>query len=279
MRVPASAYAALGLEPGADRAAVEQAYRRLIKLHHPDRSGGDASRAAEINRAYFELRRQHEAEPPEPEVRVRRSNGARHRKRRRRSSSGKLWPVLILSVAALLLIGRERVVEQVPRWIAWLADAPVPESGRGSAARADSSALDGPLSEPAIGGSIEQAVRLTRSGDEEELAQLSRSCHRAMRSNPELAQLDRCAAFDIAAVALADRDPISDRGAFSASAVTSRLMNAGRLLSSDYLAIERRLDRVRTAVELTLTPPAPLPPPPIVVDEEQQPAEALPDGA
>src|SRR5689334_7649449 len=52
----ASAYAALGLEPGADAATIDQAYRKLIKLHHPDRAGGDAARAAEINRAYRELR-------------------------------------------------------------------------------------------------------------------------------------------------------------------------------------------------------------------------------
>ena len=52
----ASAFAALGLEPGANAAAIEQAYKRLIKQHHPDRKGGDARRAAEINRAYRELR-------------------------------------------------------------------------------------------------------------------------------------------------------------------------------------------------------------------------------
>src|SRR6476646_6043339 len=52
----ASAYAVLGLEPGADSAAVERAYKRLIKQHHPDREGGDGTRAAEINRAYRELR-------------------------------------------------------------------------------------------------------------------------------------------------------------------------------------------------------------------------------
>src|SRR5690348_11427861 len=51
-----SAYAALGLEPDADSAAIEQAYKRLIKEHHPDREGGDARRAAEINRAYRDLR-------------------------------------------------------------------------------------------------------------------------------------------------------------------------------------------------------------------------------
>src|SRR5690348_11518867 len=56
MRADASAFAALGLEPGADAAAIDQAYKRLIKLHHPDREGGDVARAAEINRAYRELR-------------------------------------------------------------------------------------------------------------------------------------------------------------------------------------------------------------------------------
>jgi hypothetical protein len=50
-----SALAVLGLEPGADAAAIEQAYKRLIKQHHPDREGGDSTRAAEINRAYHEL--------------------------------------------------------------------------------------------------------------------------------------------------------------------------------------------------------------------------------
>src|SRR5437660_10059421 len=52
----ASAYAVLGVDPAADSAEIEQAYRRLIKQHHPDREGGDAARAAEINRAYRELR-------------------------------------------------------------------------------------------------------------------------------------------------------------------------------------------------------------------------------
>ena len=49
---------ALRLEDGrvADLAAVDRAYRRLIKQHHPDRTGGDSSRAAEINRAYREIR-------------------------------------------------------------------------------------------------------------------------------------------------------------------------------------------------------------------------------
>jgi hypothetical protein len=41
---------------------------------------------------------------------------------------------------------------------------------------------------------------------------------------------------------------------FDASAMTARQMTAGSLLSRDYLAIERRLDRIRTVVQLTLRP-------------------------
>ena len=60
----ASAYAALGLEPGADSSAIEQAYRRLIKEHHPDRQGGDARRAAEIIEAYRKLRAEKNLKDP-----------------------------------------------------------------------------------------------------------------------------------------------------------------------------------------------------------------------
>src|SRR3954447_1276369 len=56
MATNASAYDVLGVEPGADWTTVERAYKTLMKTHHPDRAGGDAERAAEINRAYRELR-------------------------------------------------------------------------------------------------------------------------------------------------------------------------------------------------------------------------------
>jgi curved DNA-binding protein CbpA len=50
MSAERSAFAILGLRPGAGRAQVDSAYRRLMKLYHPDRTGGDGIRAAEINR-------------------------------------------------------------------------------------------------------------------------------------------------------------------------------------------------------------------------------------
>src|SRR4051794_1165936 len=64
MAADASAYTVLGLEPDADAAAIEQAYKRLIKQHHPDREGGDADRAAEINRAYRDIRSERHLEDP-----------------------------------------------------------------------------------------------------------------------------------------------------------------------------------------------------------------------
>lgn len=48
-------YALLQIEPGADREAVKQAYRRLARRYHPDVNDGDASatrRMQQINHAY-----------------------------------------------------------------------------------------------------------------------------------------------------------------------------------------------------------------------------------
>ena len=45
-------YAVLGVAANASDTEIEQAYRRLISRHHPDRAGGVEARAREINRAY-----------------------------------------------------------------------------------------------------------------------------------------------------------------------------------------------------------------------------------
>ena len=285
MRSPASAYEALGLEPGADRTAVEEAYRRLIKRYHPDRSGGDARRAAEINQAYFELRRQQDLDPPvayaEAQPRAapaRPFRSARARPPRRGRRRHRFWPLMLLLLACWALIERQRLAEQVPRWIDTLSalQSPVLASGGGTV-RLDTSAVDGPLEEGVISDSINQVLELADRGDEHGLAQRSRECHRRLRSKLELAMLDRCAAFDDAAAVISDRMNASDRGTFSPSAVTARQMTAAGLLSSDYLANERRLDRIRTMVELTIVPrPPPLPP--VVPVEDEAPAAPVEAG-
>ena len=275
MPAPASAYAALGLEPDADREAIERAYRDLIKRYHPDRSGGDAARAAEINRAYFELRRGHQAGEPIPPPPVRRYRDHRSRRPSRRSP---LWPVLLIACGIILTVERDWLGSAVPRWIASLGKLqgePLPR-GRATAVASDSAALDGPLDESAVARAIEQAIALVERGDEDALAEKSRDCHRRMRANPGLEQLDRCAAFENAVAVLGDRDPLHDSTVFNASAITARQMTAASLLSSDYLAIERRLDRIRTVVQLTLRPaPPPARKTPIEVEPE---AEAAPEG-
>jgi curved DNA-binding protein CbpA len=49
-------YRVLGIPYGASPAVVLEAFRRLSKLHHPDREGGSEERFVEIQQAYEALR-------------------------------------------------------------------------------------------------------------------------------------------------------------------------------------------------------------------------------
>jgi curved DNA-binding protein CbpA len=52
-------YRVLGVSPGASSEELHDAYRRMVKLHHPDRNDGSeesARRFAEIQEAYEEVR-------------------------------------------------------------------------------------------------------------------------------------------------------------------------------------------------------------------------------
>lgn len=244
MAEDASAFAALGLEPGADAVAIEQAYKRLIKEHHPDREGGNSARAAEINRAYRELRvTRNLKEPlelnqdwPEAALSVRRG-----------------WPALAVTAAVgaaslLLLAGPLGPSTDSLR---------SPSMPRLSAAqdKPHADAMDQPLNLGAIAEAARRAQNLARSSDEMELASVSRDCHHRLRNDPTLIQLDRCVAFDDAVVQLQDRDPLRDQGPFSELAVTSRLWSGATALSDDYVAIDGRLGRIRLQVELALAPP------------------------
>jgi DnaJ domain len=233
-----SAYAALGLEPGADAAAVERAYKKLIKEHHPDREGGDARRAAEINRAYRDLRGPREKDALEfhdhPDIPRRQG-----------------WIIAAVGLAVGLIGG---LVLAGPMGDLWYASASHLPLVRGAAAAIPGEAMDQPLHLSLIDGSAREALRMSRSQDEMALASATRNCHHKLRTEPSVAQLDRCAAFDDAVVQLQDRDPLRDQGPFGELAVTGRQWSGASALSSDYLAIDGRLDKIRIRVELVLAP-------------------------
>lgn len=246
----ASAFAALGLEPDADDAEIEQAYKRLIKEHHPDREGGDAHRASEINRAYRELRAKRDLKDP-LELNDDRFDGP--------SAGRHGWPALVLMGLAaiavlLLLVGPFGLSADALR-------SPVLHRfAAGHAKAAASDAMDQPLHAAAIAAAAHRAQYLSRTRDEMALASASRDCHHALRNDPSLLQLDRCAAFDDAVVQLQDRDPLRDQGPFSELAVTGRLWSGATALSDDYVAIDSRLDRIRLQVEMALlSAPQPTP--------------------
>ncbi len=233
-----SAYAVLGLDPTADDAAIERAYRRLIKQFHPDR-GGDPTRAAEINRAYDELRSE----------RVLRDPLHFNEADQRNSGERSAWVllVLVLTAASIFLV---------------FQSAPGLKPGAASTSvrtlpsvRTPSGPMDRPVNVNEIKRAAADAQQLRHSSDEIGLAARSRACHQALRTRPSLAQFDQCAAFDAAVVQLQDRDPLRDQGPFSELAVTGRTRSAAALLSDDSVAIDARVDRIRRLVERALAPP------------------------
>jgi hypothetical protein len=249
MAADASAYAALGLEPGADGADIEQAYKKLIKQHHPDREGGDVVRAVEINRAYRELRASQQLKDP--------LELYDHIAEQRRSRLPwlALGGILCTAVAAGLMI-QSPVMSGAAQPFGHRNPPPLPH-------KADD-VMDEPLYTVAIDAAVRTALDLHRTSDEMALSAASAECNRRLRANPDLAQLDRCAAFDDAVVQLQDRDPFGDRGPFSELAVTSRQWSSASAISDDYLSIDGRLDKVRLRVELLLAPlidPEPSAPP------------------
>jgi hypothetical protein len=240
-----SALAVLGLGPGADAAAIEQAYKNLIKQHHPDRPGGNAIRAAEITRAYRELRGGKAATDP---LQFNKDIGAMRTARH--------WPLAALvaggAIAALVVVMGPSV-PLARSMSAPKVGLPFRHGARPSAAEA----MAEPLHLAAIDSAVRQALRLYRTRDEMALADASNECHRRLRNDPGTAMLDQCAAFDDAVVGLEDRDPLRDEGPFAPLAVTGRQWSAASALSDDYLAIDGRLDQVRLRVELALAPQVP----------------------
>jgi hypothetical protein len=238
--------AVLGLEPGADRRAIDDAFKALMKQHHPDRAGGDGARAAEIIRAYRALR---------PGAMIAREIQFRDQPGR----GGAKWRWWVLGLLAVLAAAI----------LAAMAD-PTPRSGPaklgsevarelGLRPPKEPGLIEEPLNQAAIDAAADEARAAIGRRDEMELAENSRDCHLAFRNSRDLAEFDRCVAFDIAVVLLQDRDPLRDQGPFRQVAVSRRHWSDAALLSSDSLAIDSRLDRIRLRVELRLAPIEPEP--------------------
>lgn len=233
MGVDRSAYELLGLEPGADRDAIEQAYRRLIKLHHPDRPGGDSGRAAEITRAYRELRSS-----------TGRGEAMDFNAYPVIGAIGRGWQVIALCLAIGLLS------------LAILAGGPFdtgfgPRAEPGDRRGADAS-IEQPIDLRALEATVAEVRAMFRSQDEMKLAGLSRECHEEFRQSPEVGKFDRCVAFDAAVIMLQDRDPLRDQGPFREVAVVRRHWSEGLMLTNDGWALDSRLDAIRLRVELLL---------------------------
>ena len=234
-----SAYAALGLDADADDATIERAYRRLIKRHHPDRSGGDTDRATELNRAYRELRLERNLRDPLD------FNEADEPQRRER----RVWLILALAlIAASVLLLWRASPSNIP-----IGSVAIPDPTRVlTAKRDDPGTMDRPLDLANIDRAAADAARLRQTSDEMNMATHSRACHQMLRTRPTLARFDECAAFDDAVVTLQNRDPLRDQGPFSELAVTGRIRSAAALLSDDSVAIDARLDGIRRQVETRL---------------------------
>lgn len=240
----ASAFTVLGLQPGADAAAIEQAYKRLIKQYHPDREGGDAGRAAEIIHAYRELRGGRAITDP-----LQFNEELIGRRRRRR------WPLAaafaVAGIAAAVMVVGPSV--PLPRNL-WAARAQLPSRHSLVPAAAAPEPMDERLHLKAIDAAVAEALGMFRTRDEMALANESRDCQRRFRDNPGTQLLDRCAAFDDAVIGLEDRDPLRDEGPFAPLAVTGRQWSAASTLSDDDLEIDSRLDRIRLRVAIVLAP-------------------------
>lgn len=245
-----SPYILLGLKPDADRAAIDEAYRRLIKLHHPDRSGGDATRAAEINFAYARLKRAGEFNPDRASAAVdadiaRRAANAQPplQPSSRRSL---LWPVLIMVVGVLAITNRERIVD-------WSAN---------SSARSGVSAAPqpGPVIDPVrtrlsgrsdpalVAHGVAVATTLLARSNLGVAGSRSEACFDQLDAAPDPDLFDRCVAFDDAVVALTGSAMLEQQSPFSLAAMARRHMRAARLLSTDDKASRARLARIRSGV-------------------------------
>jgi hypothetical protein len=247
-----SAYAALGLRPGAARAEVDEAYRRLIKRHHPDRAGGDSTRAAEINRAYTFLRSEGLAYGPQARPMPVVQRHAERRRASRRSDWLFVAVLLAIVVAGFATMERGGHVSFFARpvQIHWpTIDTSIAPRGADPLL-----SFDEPLHQPVIDSAISQAMKFHSVSDTDGAAIYSRDCQNNLRRERNLAWFDACAAFDEATITLSSDAQLAKMPLFNTSAGIAREMAAAHVLSDDMLGADSRLQQIRSQVELQLLP-------------------------
>jgi hypothetical protein len=108
----------LGVPRGASAAAVQAAYRRLAREHHPDAPGGDAGRMRALNAAYAALRDGSPAAPPAPAPAPTPRFGRRGLRRRHVVVALVATAVLVTVLAVLAATGDEVVEPRVATLVA-----------------------------------------------------------------------------------------------------------------------------------------------------------------
>jgi hypothetical protein len=246
-----SAYEALGLKPGASRAQVDEAYRRLIKQHHPDRAGGDPDRAADVNRAYTLLRQQQLAVGPQsrPVPVVIQPKG-----RLRSRSTDWLFTIIVLAiviggVAAMQMGSRGNMLAH-PIKIRW----PSTEAQFRSAGASPLVSFDEPLHLPVVDNAIAQARKFHSAKDLAGAEIYSRDCQANLRREMSLVWFDTCAAFDEATITLTADEELAHSQLFNQSAIVAREMAAAHALSDDIFEADSRLHQIRSRVDMQLLP-------------------------
>lgn len=244
MRGQRSPYTVLGLRPGADRLAVDEAYRHLMKRHHPDLPSGDADQAAEINRAYALLKGKL-APAPRSLLLLDRTGARRERSRRR----GHLVGLVLIASAALVMLAVPEPAG-APKTAARpvMGDQPTEAQRLGP----DTLDLNAIPDEDAVASAVAAARRLQRDGLIANSAEFSRSCDEDLRMAKSPALLDHCVAFDTA-TALLGGDQAGAR--FRTEDMAARHMRAAMRVSNDPVLAEERVGSVRRSVERMLAAP------------------------
>ncbi|MFC7536969.1 J domain-containing protein [Sphingomonas sp. GCM10030256] len=238
MLVGPSPLAVLGLRPGCSRAEVDEAYRRLIKQHHPDLPGGDPGRAAELNWAYGVLKREGSgAAMPGRQTNVAAPPLVRPRRGRRLMSAGGL----LAAGACLLLLPLPSLPVQPSTTLQ-------PPHRTGARVRA-SPAQPGmaefrPLPDSgSVTSGVAEAVRLARDGGSAASARYSRECAEDLEQYPGAALLDHCVAFDTAVATLLPGGSLEPQ--LTPEQMAERHATAAQALAGNPILADARVQVVR----------------------------------